>query len=90
MALGFAVRAMSLTALSRAAMFVACPAPIPVVLVGVLTLRRIMSASAIASAISVEKNKLGSRMGLFDADPGEAPGFMLVARKPSRAARTTS
>lgn len=90
MALDFAVGAMSLIALSRAAMFVACPAPIPVVLVGVLTLRRIMSASAMALAISVEKNRLGSRAELSDTDSGETPEFMLGARKPSRARRTTS
>jgi hypothetical protein len=87
---GFAARAMSLVAPSKADMFVACPAPTPVVLVGVLTLRRMRSASVIAFAISVEKNRLGPRAEMFDGDPSVAPGCMVVARKPSRALRTTS
>jgi hypothetical protein len=38
-------------------MLAARPAPTPLVLVGVLTLTKIISASAIAALISVEKNK---------------------------------
>lgn len=46
-------------------MFVACPAPIPYVFVGVLTARKIKSASAIVSSIFVLKNKFGARAERF-------------------------
>jgi hypothetical protein len=42
---------------SQFLIFDANPAPIPVVLVGVLTLIKIISAAIIVSSIAVEKNK---------------------------------
>lgn len=60
MAPGFAWRAISCTAPSTAVMSVALPAPRPKVLVGVLTARKIMSASAMVVESHV-KNRLGCR-----------------------------
>ena len=52
-----AISAMVLAHSSQFLMLAALPAPIPVILVGVLTLMKIMSASRMASLMFVEKNK---------------------------------
>jgi len=63
MAPGLACIAISLVAPSNALTSVADPAPKPLVFVGVLTVMRIMSASAMHLATSVEKNRFGKRAG---------------------------
>jgi hypothetical protein len=63
MARSFAYMATVLVALSSADVFVAWPAPIPVVFVGVFTLRNTMSASAIESFMFVVKKRFGARAG---------------------------
>jgi hypothetical protein len=60
---GLACMAISLVAPSSALTSVADPAPKPLVFVGVLTVMRIISASAMHFATSVEKNKFGRRAG---------------------------
>jgi hypothetical protein len=55
--------ATSLTAPSMAVMSVARPAPTPRLLVGVLTLMRIISASAMVCVQAVEKKRFGKRAG---------------------------
>ena len=53
----FAISAILRAHNSQFFMFAALPAPNPEVLVGVLTLTKIMSASRIASSIPVEKKR---------------------------------
>lgn len=60
---GLAWSATSRVTASKAVTSVARPPPIPLILVGVLTATRIMSASPIHLEILVEKNKLGVRAG---------------------------
>ena len=55
--LDVAISAIFLAQSSQFLMFAALPAPIPVILVGVLTLIKMMSASRMAASISVEKKR---------------------------------
>ena len=87
---GLAEIAMSLVAPSKADMLVACPAPMPIVFVGVFTLRKITSASEMDSAMAVEKKRLGARAESSDRLHGVSSSIMVADRKPSRALRTTS
>jgi hypothetical protein len=90
MARSLAYMATTLVALSSADVFVAWPAPMPVVLVGVLTLRNTISASATESLMFVVKKRFGGRAG------SSAGPFCAFSRKrdvdlvPSRALRMTS
>ncbi len=105
MAPGLACMAISLVAPSRALTSVAEPAPKPRVFVGVLTVMRITSASAIHFATSVEKDRFGRRAETVMSSLGSSPSLshddMLSdefegrlrnehALEPSRAIRTIS
>jgi hypothetical protein len=59
MAPGFIARATVMTALSSAAKLVAAPAPIPLAFVGVLTLIKTISATAMQLSTEVEKKRFG-------------------------------
>jgi hypothetical protein len=102
---GLACIAISLVAPSNAVTSVAEPAPKPLVFVGVLTVIRIISASEIHLATSVEKNRFGKRAGTITSSLGSSPSLseddMLSgmfdgalrnehAFEPSRAIRTIS
>jgi hypothetical protein len=80
--------AISLVAPSNATMLVAAPAPMPVYLVGVLTLKKTISASETQRATSVEKKRLDCRAGSSTVSPPS--GAMVAAFVPSRATRTIS
>ena len=87
---GFADLAMSLVVASTADVLVACPAPRPTILVGVLTLRKIISASEIEFVMPVEKKRLAARAEPSDPLEGVSSSTCLPDRNPSRATRTTS
>jgi hypothetical protein len=80
--------AISLVAPSRATILVAAPAPIPVILVGVLTLKNTISASETHLATSVEKKRFCCRAGSSTVESPSTVTF--VAFVPSRATRTIS
>lgn len=80
--------AMVLVAASSAPRSALAPAPIPYILVGVLTQMKTMSASAIQAVTLHEKNRLGFLAGkwiVVDSSPGRVTAAVFV---PSRAART--
>jgi hypothetical protein len=105
MAPGLACIAISLVAPSNAVTSVAEPAPKPLVFVGVLTVIRIISASAMHFATSVEKNRFGTLAGTATRSLCSSPSLSdddmlsgglvgplrnVQAREPSRAMRTIS
>lgn len=81
---GLAIRATDLAADSNMDMSVAYPAPRPLDLVGVLTLKKTMSAIAMCMVQSIEKNRLGCLAGEV------VPSASTLASMPSLATRTIS
>lgn len=84
MAPGLATRATDLAADSNMEMSVANPAPKPLDLVGVLTLKKTMSAIAMCLLQSIEKNRFGCLAGEV------VPSTSTLASVPSLAIRTMS
>jgi hypothetical protein len=64
MAPGLIDFAIEMTARSKAAKFVAAPAPMPLLLVGVFTLTKTTSAAAIHPLTSVENERFGDLAGM--------------------------
>ena len=83
MAPGLIDFATEMTAPSKAARFVAAPAPMPLVLVGVFTLTKTTSATAMQPLMSVENERFGDLAGMVNRSMVKE-----VSLVPSRAIRT--